>query len=93
MHILFAEARGGIAKVEQQVAIGQGRPDSIHHAPVQKRTGSVNAGRIEENHLGAFHVEDAFDGGSGGLRFLGNNRQLAAHQRVQQSGFAGVGPS
>ena len=53
----------------------------------------MNAGRIEKNDLRIFQIHDAFNGGSRGLRFLGNNGQLPAHQGIQERGFAGIGPS
>src|SRR5271156_1919982 len=44
----------------------------------------MDAGRVDEHDLCAIQVENALYGSACRLRLLGNDRELAPHQRVQQ---------
>ena len=62
--------------------------DHPHVHPVQR---PVDAGRVEEDHLGVGIVPHAENPRPGRLRLVGDDGQLRADQPVQQRGLAGVG--
>ncbi len=85
-----AELLGRVGDEQQQIAAFDRVVDLLHHALVERVGGLVDAGRVDENDLpggtaaGAFEVDDAADPIARGLRFVGDDSELFAHQRVQQ---------
>ena len=50
----------------------------------------MNSRRIEKNDLGSGRIPHALNRRARGLRLIGDDRDLAADQRIQQRGFPGV---
>ena len=72
----------------------------LQHAPVELRSGLVNARRIHKNDLrrgmnllARSHFQHADDAVARGLRLGRDNGDLFAGERVQQRAFAGIGPA
>ena len=63
---IVRDSRDNAANREDDVGLGV-RTDGIHHALVKEGIGLVNAGSVDEHNLGAGQVENALDGGTGGL--------------------------
>ena len=64
-----------------------------HHGGVHPVLGPVDPGRVDERDLGARPPRHAQDALAGGLGLVGDDRDLLAHERVDERGLAGVGPA
>ena len=99
------QAVGGVDEEEDEVAGFEGVVDLLHHAAVELGGGLVDARGVDEDDLGGGvagvgfsffaegEFEDSVDAGSRRLGFVGDDGELLAEQRVEQSGFAGVWPA
>ena len=91
-----AEFLRGIHQQQQQITTFQRGPDFLHHLAVERRVRFMNAGGIHEDDLPggpAFpggHVDHTQDAVTRGLRFVGDDRNFFAYQRVQQRRLARV---
>ena len=70
---------------------------AVHH-PVHRLAGAltlfaVDAGRVHQLQLATWKGGDAEQAVPGGLRPVGSDADLGAHQGVGQGGLAGVGPT
>ena len=92
---LFRGAHMGDGFHQQQRAVHvcQTGGDDLHHVIAQSGFGLVQARRIQQDELGIAPVYDAVDPIPGGLRLVGNDGDLFAHQCVGQAGFAHIGPA
>ena len=68
---------------------GPGVP-AVDEAPP---AGFEKTGRIDEDNLGARAMNNAVDGFAGGLGFGADDGDLRIHQRIEQGGFARIGPA
>ena len=84
---------GGIREVEQQVAILHGSRTVSIMSPVEQGSDLWMPGVSRKTIWASVSGEDALNGGARGLRLVGDDGELFADQRVQQRGFAGVGPA
>ena len=94
---------GHVDDEEDGVAGFEGVVDLLHHAAVELSVGLVDAGGVDEDELGCGvagidfvffaqgDFENAVDAGARGLRFVGDDGELLAEQRVEQCGFPGIG--
>jgi len=84
---------------QNQFAAIQRFPHFRHHLPAKRSVGPMNSWRVNENDLAALpsllfgHVQDSQDAVARSLRLGTDNGDLLAYQRIEQSGFAGVGPA
>ena len=77
---------------QEQVAALQCLPHLGHHALVHARLGPVDSRRVQKDDLGVGPVHDPLDAVPRGLRLVGDDGDLGAHQRVQQRRFANIRP-
>ena len=91
--VLFVELARRVGHEHQQVALLQRVAHRIHQALVQLRVGAVYARRIDENDLRFRQGDHALYGRPRGLRLIGDDGHLLAHQCIQQRGFSGVRPA
>ena len=90
--VCFSEIQRRIHEKQQQVAIIQRSPNCFHHAFIDQRVGFVDAGCVDEYDLRLVRGEDALNGGAGGLRLVGDDRDFFPDERIEQRGFPGVRP-
>ena len=83
---------GGDAQPDD-VDVGYVSQNQIVEALAQQRARPVQSGCIDQHDLEVLAVHDAADGVPGGLRALGGDGDLAAHQCVGQRRLTGVGPT
>jgi len=53
----------------------------------------VNAGRIDQDDLGVVTIQDSLDSIASGLWLIGDDGDLLADKRIDERGFACVGPA
>ena len=73
------------------VGIAGAVPRGADHGALEAALGRENAGRIDEHHLGRAHHGDPHDPGARRLYFGRDDRDLAAHQLVDQGRLADIG--
>ena len=84
---------GGVDQQADDVGVVHGVQGVAHHLAVEPVERPVDAGGVVEDHLPALAGEDADDPVAGGLRLVGDDRQLLLQQAVHQGRLAGVGPA
>jgi hypothetical protein len=88
---LFVEPAPGIEQHANDVGIVRPRPGVGDHGAVQPALGRENAGRVDEDELGAPRDGDAAQQRARRLHLVRHDRYLAADERVDQRRFADVG--
>ena len=63
----------------------------VHHLPAEDVFRLVNSGRIDEDDLRVVAIQDSLNAIARGLRLRRNDGDFAPDERVDKSGFAGVG--
>src|SRR5207244_2585272 len=84
---------GHVHQPERKVHLAQAAHGGLHHALVHAVGRLVDAGRVEEDDLAVGPVQDGQDAVAGRLRLVGDDRDLVAHQPVDERGLAHVGPA
>jgi hypothetical protein len=69
----------------------EGVLEFVHHHAAQNVFGLVDAGRVYQDDLRVFAIEDALNTIAGGLRFGGDDGDFLADESVDKGGFARVG--
>ena len=86
-----AEVGGGVHDQAEDVDAFEGVLQFVHHHPAEDVFGAVDSGRIDQDDLRVFAIQNALDAIAGGLRLGRNDRDFLADEGVDQSGFSRVG--
>src|SRR5262249_61789097 len=87
---VWALAGRGVDDEADQVDVLHGALRGLQHEIAELAVGRVEAGRIDEDHLGAWQILDAGDAVSRGLGATRDDRELLADQPDQERRFPGV---
>ena len=89
--VLLIEPLAGVDQQCNGVRIPGPAPGGRHHRPVEPALGSEDAGRVDEDDLARALHHDATHERARGLYLARDDRDLGAHERIDQRRFAGVG--
>ena len=83
----------GLHKQQRGLHIGQTFAHDLDHIVAQTGAGLVQTRRIQQHKLRIAAVDHAVNAVACGLRLVGHNGDLLAHQGVGQAGLAHIGPA
>ena len=69
----------------------EGVLELVHHHAAENVFGLVDAGRVNQDDLGVFAIEDALNAIAGGLRLGRDDGDFLADESIDEGGFARVG--
>src|SRR6267142_513090 len=91
--IVGALRPGGVYDQADDIDLLGGALGRLLHELVELAVADVQARRVDEDHLRVAAIADAGDTVARGLGPRRDDRELLAHEAVQQRGLAGVGPA
>src|SRR5262249_49932647 len=94
-HEAVAGAEGllHVGQPQDHVALADALEGYVHHAPVEGMGGLVDPGGVEEHDLAVGAVDHGQDAVARGLRLVGDDRDLLAHQPVHERALPHVRPA
>ena len=84
---------GGVQHEQRGVDLAQGGVDRGLHLARERIEGPLKAGQVEQHELVGVGGHDPADAPPRGLGMVGHDAHLVAHEPVDQSRFADVGPA
>src|SRR6266849_2153223 len=90
-HGFVIEPALGIDNQRDDVGVVSAAPCDCHHGTVEPAARRKDAGRVDENQLGAAFDRDTADDRPRGLHLGSDDRNLAADHRVDESRFSDIG--
>ena len=89
--VATADGGGGVHDQRERVDAFEGVLQLVHHLAAENVLGFVDAGRIDQDDLRVFAIQDSLNAVARGLRLGRNDGDFAADELVDQRRFARVG--
>jgi hypothetical protein len=86
-----AVVNGGLGDEAEDVYAFEGMLEFVHHHAAEDVFRLMDAGRVYQDDLSVFAIQDALDAVAGGLGFGGDDGDFLADEGIDERGFARVG--